>query len=1087
MDISKENQGGSGGDHWKKVPRLGLGPGAQVKSQLQKGVIEGYLPRPNDELKATGNKNEYKCNKFKAGSWNVGTLSGKGLEIAEELNKKGVTVGCLQETRWKGTAANCCRFIGQSDCKYKVFWSGNREGKHSGVAIVVADKWVDKVIGVQRIDDRLIVLDMVVGKVMCKFVSAYAPQMGCPDEQKEEFYGKLSLVLSAVKDDEFLFVGGDFNGHVGKHSDGFVKVHGGYGVGVRNTEGLRLLETCVQHDLSIVNTWFLKKRKYRHTYRSGRNKSQVDFILVRSCDKKFVEDSRAFDCVEYQHSLLVTTFKEIKLNGYHRKNFIPKRRIWLLNKRENAVKFENCIAGSWEGCADNVEDTWERYTKCVLDASDKVCGFTKANSRRKVTWWWNEEIRKVIDDKKKKFKEWEKESTNENKEAYKAAKKVAKKAVREAMEDESRKVVEEIEDGINAANGKNKLFRMARQHAKEKKDIVGGQCIMNNEGRLCVDIEDKKKVWKDYMEKLLNEENAWDGIIPDVINDGEVGEITPEEVKVALRQMKSGKACGISGVSTEMLVHSGEVGIEVLTDICNKILNGSRLPCDWTRSILVPLYKGKGDPKECGSYRGIKLLEHGMKVMERILEKRLRDKISIDEMQCGFMPGRGTVDAIFMVRQLEEKYLSRKKKLYYCFVDLEKAFDRVPRRVIEFALRKKGVEEKLVQTVMRLYEGAKTSVRVESELSESFDVKVGVHQGSVLSPFLFITVMDVLSESVREGLLFELLYADDLVLMADSMQELERKYISWKNVLERRGLRVNIGKTKVMIGDGVKSVKKSKIDPCAICGTRVCRNSIRCNKCGLWVHARCSGVKGRLLKVEKTFVCRKCENCDVTKQNENKESDKKFVEGIEVVQSFNYLGDGLQRGGGCANAVNERIRKGWLKFRELSGVLCNKRIPLKLRGVLYRTCVRTVITYGCETWPVKKENEDSLLRAERRMIRTICQVKLNEKVRFEVLQGRVGLIDDIVTVARKARLRWFGHVIRREPQQGIKRAYLYKTEGKVGRGRPRKTWYEVIRNDLKYTGVKEEEAWDRVKWRNAVRNATANPLSRGNVQYNNVR
>ena len=271
---------------------------------------------------------------------------------------------------------------------------------------------------------------------------------------------------------------------------------------------------------------------------------------------------------------------------------------------------------------------------------------------------------------------------------------------------------------------------------------------MNSEGRLCVDTEDKKKVWKDYMEKLLNEENAWDGIIPDVINDGEVGEITPEEVKVALKQMKSGKACGISGVSTEMLVHSGEVGIEVLTDICNKILNGSRLPGDWTRSVLVPHYKGKGDPKECGSYRGIKLLEHGMKVMERILEKRLRDKISIDEMQCGFMPGRGTVDAIFMVRQLQEKYLSRKKKLYYCFVDLEKAFDRVPRRVIEFALRKKGVEEKLVQTVMRLYEGAKTSVRVESELSESFDVKVGVHQGSVLSPFLFITVMDVLSEDV---------------------------------------------------------------------------------------------------------------------------------------------------------------------------------------------------------------------------------------------------------------------------------------------------------------------------------------------------
>ena len=77
------------------------------------------------------------------------------------------------------------------------------------------------------------------------------------------------------------------------------------------------------------------------------------------------------------------------------------------------------------------------------------------------------------------------------------------------------------------------------------------------------------------------------------------------------------------------------------------------------------------------------------------------------------------------------------------FVDLEKAFDRVPRKVIQFALRKKGVEEKLVQAVTRLYEGARSRVRVDSEVSKPFGVKVGVHQGSVLSPLLFVTVMDL--------------------------------------------------------------------------------------------------------------------------------------------------------------------------------------------------------------------------------------------------------------------------------------------------------------------------------------------------------
>jgi len=648
--------------------------------------------------------------------------------------------------------------------------------------------------------------------------------------------------------------------------------------------------------------------------------------------------------------------------------------------------------------------------------------------------------------------------------------------------------VEDLEDNERVGTGKRKLFRMARQHAREKKDIVGGQCIKNEEGGLCIDIEDKKQAWRTYMEKLLNEENEWSGRVEVGEVEGEIEEITVEEITAALKQMKQGKACGISDVCTEFLIHSGQVGVDVMKDICNRVLNGDSIPEDWKNSILVPLYKGKGDPKECGSYRGIKLLEHGMKVLERVLEKRLRQKLNIDEMQCGFMPGRGTTDAIFMVRQLQEKYLQKKKKLYYCFVDLEKAFDRVPRRVIEFALRKKGIEEKLVKAVMRLFEDAKTRVRVESELSDPFEVKVGVHQGSVLSPLLFITVMDVLSRDVREGLLYELLYADDLVLMADSMEELQRKYSNWKIALESRGLRINVGKTKVMVGDGVKSMHKSNIDPCAICGKRVGRNSIRCNKCRFWVHGKCSDVKGSLLKVEKTFVCKSCERPVEARQSDKEGSDDAhtYLNGIERVQSFCYLGDVLQSDGGCDIAVTERVRKGWFKFRELSGVLCNKRLPLWMKGVLYRSCVRTVLTYGSETWPLKKENEDALVRTERRMIRMMCGVTLKDREESEVLSKKVGLVDDIVTVVRKSRLRWFGHVKRRGEEQGIKRAFMHVVDGAVGRGRPRKTWYEVVRNDIKFLNLKEEDTGDRVKWRHAVRNVTANPRQRGRRQYNNV-
>ena len=117
------------------------------------------------------------------------------------------------------------------------------------------------------------------------------------------------------------------------------------------------------------------------------------------------------------------------------------------------------------------------------------------------------------------------------------------------------------------------------------------------------------------------------------------------------------------------------------------------------------VYKGKGDTLVCGSYRAISysLLEQPMKVLERVLEKRIRCQVPIDNMQFGFMPGRGTTDAIFIMRQVQEKRQAKKKKLYYAFVDLEKVFDRVQREVVRWALRKLGVNEWLIRTVMALY------------------------------------------------------------------------------------------------------------------------------------------------------------------------------------------------------------------------------------------------------------------------------------------------------------------------------------------------------------------------------------------------
>ena len=212
-------------------------------------------------------------------------------------------------------------------------------------------------------------------------------------------------------------------------------------------------------------------------------------------------------------------------------------------------------------------------------------------------------------------------------------------------------------------------------------------------------------------------------------------------------------------------------------------------------SLLVPIFKGKGDLVNPNSYRGIKLLEHAFKLHEKVLDGLLREVVDNDKMQYGFMPGRGTVDAVFLLRRFSEKFRAKSKKLFFEFVDLEKAFDQVPREVICFALRLKGVPEYLVNGVVSLYKGCKTAVSVDGGTIKFIFC---VHQGSALSPLLFIMVMDVLTEDARDGSLMELLYAGNLVLYGELLNEAMDKYGTWKNAVEGKGLRVNVDKAKAI-------------------------------------------------------------------------------------------------------------------------------------------------------------------------------------------------------------------------------------------------------------------------------------------------
>jgi len=210
---------------------------------------------------------------------------------------------------------------------------------------------------------------------------------------------------------------------------------------------------------------------------------------------------------------------------------------------------------------------------------------------------------------------------------------------------------------------------------------------------------------------------------------------------------------------------------------------------------------------------------------------------------------------------MQENFRVKGKKLYFVFVDLEKAFDRVPREVISWAMRKLGVEEWPVSAVIPMYTGAKTVVRTVYGNSKSFEVKVGVHQGSGLSPLLFVIVMEAISRELRVALPWVLLYADDFAVIAETEEEVIKRLNEWKENVESKGMRANMNKTKVMISGERQMVWQKTVRwPCGVCNKGVGSNSLQCTSCQKWVHKKCSGIKGSMSKVAKSFISRRCLN-----------------------------------------------------------------------------------------------------------------------------------------------------------------------------------------------------------------------------------
>ena len=434
---------------------------------------------------------------------------------------------------------------------------------------------------------------------------------------------------------------------------------------------------------------------------------------------------------------------------------------------------------------------------------------------------------------------------------------------------------------------------------------------------------------------------------------------------------------------------------------------------------------------------------------------------------------------IFFVRQLQEKHLAANKPLYMAFVDLQKTFDRVPRDVIWWAMCKLGIDEWLAHLVQSMYKDVRSRVRVGDGYSEEFGVGVGVHQGSVLSPLLFIIVLEALSREFHTGCPWELLYADHLMVSAESMEELLVKVQTCKTEMEKKGLRVNMGKTKIMeSGINLDVLKKSGKYPCGVCQSGVgSSNAIFCGGCKRWVHKKCSGIKGPL-RPDPEFRCARC--LGTARAIDEREVSEVEVgnEKLEVVPEFCYLGDMLSAGGGCELAAITRCKCAWGKFRQLLPLLTNRHLPLLTRGKVYSSCVRSVMLHAAETWAMKVDTLNHLRHNDRAMIRWICNVRAKDEVSSDSLLTKLG-IQDLDVVLRTSRMRWFGHV---ERSTGwISEVRKLNVVAQKRSGRPRKSWDEVPENDRKKLGMDSADPQNRSEWRGRLRERLSKSptLSRG--------
>ncbi|XP_065867476.1 uncharacterized protein [Euphorbia lathyris] len=268
--------------------------------------------------------------------------------------------------------------------------------------------------------------------------------------------------------------------------------------------------------------------------------------------------------------------------------------------------------------------------------------------------------------------------------------------------------------------------------------------------------------------------------------------------------------------------------------------------------------------------------------------------------------------------------------------------------------------------------------------------------------------MDELTSSLQDGIPWCMLFADDIVLVDETKEGVERKLELWRQTLESRGFKLSRSKTEYL--------------ECKFSGRR------------------------------------------------SRETGTITLDGrvVQASDCFRYLGSIIQTDGEVDGDVAHRIKAGWSKWKSATGFLCDPGMPNRLKGKFYRTAIRPALLYGTECWAVKHCHIHKMSVAEMRMLRWMCGHTRKDRVRNEIIRTKVG-VTSIENKMRENRLRWFGHVRRRALDAPVRRTEEWQRDVVVrGRGRPKQTWRRVIESDMSLLGIEENMVVDRTDWRERI-------------------